>query len=52
MCRAEYFNSFVQFLSYQSEVKDLRSIEEAFVPLLKLRFDGIEIDMTFARMNR
>ena len=50
--RAEYFNSFVQFLSYQSEVKDLRAIEEAFVPLLKLRFDGIEIDMTFARMNR
>ena len=50
--RAEYFNSFVQLLSYQSEVKDLRAIEEAFVPLLKLRFDGIEIDMTFARMNR
>ena len=50
--RAEYFNSFVQLLSYQSEVKELRAIEEAFVPLLKLRFDGIEIDMTFARMNR
>ena len=35
----------MQLLSYQSEVKDLRAIEEAFVPLLKLRFDDIEIDM-------
>ena len=29
---------------------DLRSIEQAFVPLIKLKFDGIELDMLFARL--
>jgi len=49
--RAEYFSSFFSLLSYQAEVTDLRSIEEAYVPVLKMRFSGIEIDMTFARLN-
>ena len=38
-------------LTYQSEVTDLRAIEEAYVPVLKMRYSGIEIDMTFARLN-
>ena len=36
----------------QSEVKELQPIEEAFVPLLKMRYNGVKIDMTFARMSR
>lgn len=30
---------------------DLRKIEEAYVPVIKLKYNGIEIDMTFARLN-
>ena len=31
-------------------MKDLRAIEDAFVPVLKMKYDGVEIDMTFARL--
>ena len=30
---------------------ELRAIEEAYVPVLKFRYNGIEIDMTFAKLN-
>ena len=49
--RQEYFSSFFSLLSFQAEVTDLRAIEEAYVPLLKMRFGGIEIDMTFAKLD-
>ena len=39
------------FFQYQEEVTELRAIEEAFVPVIKFRYNGIEIDMTFAQTN-
>ena len=46
---SDFFTSFYDTLKLQGEVKDLRAVEEAFVPVIKL-FDGIEIDILLARL--
>ncbi|XP_072129417.1 poly(A) polymerase beta-like isoform X2 [Mobula birostris] len=48
--RVDFFSSFCDKLKQQDEVKNLRAVEEAFVPVIKLSFDGIEIDILFARL--
>ncbi|KAK7590419.1 hypothetical protein V9T40_002032 [Parthenolecanium corni] len=48
--RADYFTSFFEKLKDCSEVKELRKVEEAFVPLIRMNFDGIEIDLLFAQL--
>ncbi|XP_072283524.1 poly(A) polymerase alpha isoform X2 [Pyxicephalus adspersus] len=48
--RTDFFTSFYEKLKLLDEVKDLRSIEDAYVPVIKMSFDGIEIDVLFARL--
>ena len=46
---SDFFTSFYDKLKLQGEVNDLRAVEEAFVPVIRLYQTGIEIDVLFAR---
>lgn len=48
--RSDFFSSFYEFLKDREEIRDLRAVEETFVPVIKMNFDGIEIDLLFARL--
>ncbi|XP_069559155.1 poly(A) polymerase type 3-like [Brachyistius frenatus] len=46
--RKDFFTSFYEKLKAQEAVKDIRVIKEAYVPVIKLSFEGIQIDLVFA----
>uniref|UniRef100_A0A8B9LST6 polynucleotide adenylyltransferase n=1 Tax=Astyanax mexicanus TaxID=7994 RepID=A0A8B9LST6_ASTMX len=48
--RSDFFSSFFEKLKQHDEIRDLRAVEDAFVPVIKFKFDGIEIDLLFARL--
>uniref|UniRef100_H2ZD15 polynucleotide adenylyltransferase n=1 Tax=Ciona savignyi TaxID=51511 RepID=H2ZD15_CIOSA len=48
--RTDFFSSFCLLLKERSEVSELRAIEDAFVPVIKLKFEGVEIDILFSRL--
>ncbi|KAI5148828.1 poly(A) polymerase [Enteropsectra breve] len=49
--RKDFFNTFFSELAADKNVTDLSKIEDAFVPLIKMKFHGIPIDLTFARLS-
>lgn len=48
--RSDFFRSFLEIMKGLEETKDIRPVEGAFVPVIKLEFDNIEMDILFARL--
>ncbi|XP_055641826.1 poly(A) polymerase type 3-like [Toxorhynchites rutilus septentrionalis] len=48
--RAAFFKSFYELLRTHPEVSECVAVERAFVPVIKMKFDGVEIDLLLARM--
>ena len=48
--RTDFFGHFADILRAEPGVRELTAVEDAFVPVLKLTMDGIEIDLLFARL--
>ncbi|CAG5086098.1 Oidioi.mRNA.OKI2018_I69.PAR.g11108.t1.cds [Oikopleura dioica] len=48
--RHHFFTIFLDMLKKTEGVTECRDIREAFVPLIKLYFDGIDMDILFARL--
>ncbi|XP_044169962.1 poly(A) polymerase beta-like isoform X2 [Acropora millepora] len=48
--RGDFFGTFYETLKENENVKEVRAVENAFVPLIKMVFCGIEIHLLFARL--
>uniref|UniRef100_A0A7E4V747 polynucleotide adenylyltransferase n=1 Tax=Panagrellus redivivus TaxID=6233 RepID=A0A7E4V747_PANRE len=48
--RSDFFSSFFQMLKEDENATELHAVEEAFVPVIKLKYNGIELDILFARL--
>ncbi|CAI2354361.1 unnamed protein product [Caenorhabditis sp. 36 PRJEB53466] len=48
--RVDFFTSFKEMLSQDPNVTELHAVEEAFVPVMKLKYSGVELDILFARL--
>ncbi|ORY82692.1 hypothetical protein BCR37DRAFT_379720 [Protomyces lactucae-debilis] len=48
--RDDFFAVFEPLLRARSEVTELASVPDAFVPIIKMKFSGISIDLIFARL--
>jgi poly(A) polymerase len=49
--RGDFFSEFYDMLKSAPGVEDVRAIENAFVPVIKLYFENIEMDILFAKLN-
>uniref|UniRef100_A0A8R1HLF3 polynucleotide adenylyltransferase n=1 Tax=Caenorhabditis japonica TaxID=281687 RepID=A0A8R1HLF3_CAEJA len=48
--RSDFFTSFKDMLNQDPNVTELHAVEEAFVPVMKLKYSGVELDILFARL--
>ena len=47
----DFFGDFLETLRKNSDIKDLRGIKDAYVPLIKMKFCSVDIDLLFARLR-
>ncbi|KAJ2490998.1 polynucleotide adenylyltransferase [Coemansia sp. RSA 2050] len=50
--REDFFTIMVDLLKGRSEVDELTPVPSAYVPVIKMRFGGVEIDLTFASLQK
>ena len=49
--REDFFSGLLPILERDSNVSELSGVPDAVVPIIKMKFKGIEVDLTFARLN-
>jgi poly(A) polymerase len=49
--RNDFFSDLVTILNLEKEVSDLFPVRDAYVPVIKMKFSGIQIDLLFARLS-
>lgn len=49
--REDFFSVFEEIIRSRPELEEITSVPDAYVPIIKLEFDGISIDLIFARLN-
>lgn len=49
--RQDFFSSFKDLLLKDPKCKELNAVEQAFVPIMTMTYDGVDIDLLFARMD-
>ncbi|OVF10156.1 putative poly(A) polymerase [Clavispora lusitaniae] len=49
--RQDFFDVFVDLLKKRSELEEITSVPDAFVPIIKMEFGGISIDLIFAKLD-
>ncbi len=46
-----FFGTLLEVLKKHRDIKDLRAIKEAYVPIIKLKFLNVDVDLLFARLS-
>lgn len=49
--REDFFGSLLPILEANKHVTDVSGVPDAVVPIIKMKYGGIEVDLTFARLN-
>nr|ADY62671.1 PAPa [Candida metapsilosis] len=49
--REDFFTTFDQIIRKRPELQEINGVSDAFVPIIKLEFDGISLDLIMARLN-
>ncbi|RCK65211.1 Poly(A) polymerase PAPa [Candida viswanathii] len=49
--RNDFFETFYELLKAREELEEIAPVPDAFVPIIKIEFAGISIDLIFARLD-
>lgn len=49
--RSDFFEVFEKLLKERPELQEIAAVPDAYVPIIKIEFDGISIDLIFAKLD-